>query len=103
MKTRTCPNCHNEVTGDPQHCHVCQSGLRPGRLNLPGRLIYWIVFGGSGLALLTLFYLGWNWWNLPEITLATTGVLALKVVGVGVAWYCVFFVAQILEGFARLK
>lgn len=103
MKTRTCPNCRSEIIGDPQACPYCQNGLREGRMNLPGRLIMWLVLGGSLLAILGLVYLGWGWYESPDKSLSSSIFLILKIGGIAIVWYIVFFVAQVLEGFARLK
>lgn len=103
MKTRTCPNCRSEITGDPQACPYCQNGLREGRMNLPGRMIFWLVLGGSLLAVIALVYLVWGWYLSPDKSLASDFFLALKIGGVAILWYIAFFVAQVLEGFARLK
>lgn len=103
MKARTCPNCRTEINGDPQACPYCQNGLREGRLNLPGRMIFWLVLGGSLLAIIALVYLVFGWFTSQDKSLLSAFFLILKVGGVGILWYIAFFVAQMLEGFARLK
>jgi hypothetical protein len=103
MTTRTCPNCRTEIFGDPQACPYCQNGLREGRMNLPGRMIFWLVLGGTLLAVIALVYLVWGWFVSPDKSLSSGFFLFLKVGGVGVLWFIVFQVAQVLEGFARLK
>ena len=103
MSTRNCPNCRTQIAGDPQACPYCQNGLREGRLNLPGRMIFWLVLGGTLLALIALVYLVWGWFQFPDKSLSSNVFLILKICGVAILWRIVFGVAQILEGFARLK
>lgn len=95
MKEKTCPNCKTKVFKDPQHCPVCQNGLRAARLNLPGRIVMILVPLSLVALLVAVITLIVQFVGLPDKDAVAWMWLAGKIGLSCLVWYAVFwFIGQ---------
>lgn len=99
---KVCPNCSNPVGQDAQHCHICQAKLREPRLNLPGKIIVFMVYATIILAAGYFMYFSHDVYtaiNKEESVI----IPIIKALACPIFAYLTIKFLEVFEGFAQLK
>jgi hypothetical protein len=103
MKEKTCPNCNTKVFNDPQHCPACQSGLRQPRLNLPGRIVMFLVPLTILALVLAIIYFIWQFVALPDKNAHEFFYLCAEICVSGAVWRVVLWLIAQFEFLVTTK
>lgn len=103
MKTKKCPMCGTEVINDPQHCPICQCGLRDPRLNKVGKAVLILVPASMIILLIVLVRFFMQVPDLSEQSVSEWAILLSKCGVAMVVWYAVFKLIAQLEFLVTLE